>query len=370
LSARDFDRWGLDHTWRRHSYSSVAHGKKIERTDDNDEREGFDSDGESSMAHDVTDLLPGYVAPADAVSVPLAAFPAGADAGTLIHEIFEKADFDWAHPSSGKAKERRFADVVVDLLGTHGFDAEQWSEMLRAGLLDVMRTPLAGPLGMVRLCDVGRGSRFDELRFDFPIAGGGAFGREGRRARVTSDRIVRALELRKRNSSVDDEQILRSAWLDALDNLGSLSGFMTGSVDLVFRHEIDGHLRWFVVDYKSNRLDPHRTGRCPIEHYGLDFMRHAMEQGAYYLQYHIYVLAFHRYLRLRLGRDAHGQNLYDYDRDMGGVYYLFLRGMIGEKTPMDGRYRHGCFFDKPPFEVIDALDRLFDDPGDTHGSAR
>ena len=81
-----------------------------------------------------------------------------------------------------------------------------------------------------------------------------------------------------------------------------------------------------------------------------------MEQHHYYLQYHLYLLALHRYLRWRLG------DSYSYDRDVGGVYYLFFRGMVGKDTPVEGEYRHGAFFDRPPFKVIDALDRLFDDP--------
>jgi exodeoxyribonuclease V beta subunit len=361
LAARDFLRFGLDHTWRRHSYSSLAHAGANEIADDGDDREGFDADRETPAAHGAG-AIPAYIAPKDVESVPLAAFPAGAAAGTLIHDIFENADFRWAHPGSGTAAERELGRVVRDLLVAHGFDAEKWSSILHSGLTDVLRTPLGGPLGTVRLCDVARQSRFDELRFDFPIAGGSAFGKDGRRSRVTSDRIAAALGQRKKARAADDERIMRTAWIDAMKWLGPIAGFMTGSIDLVFRHEVEGHARWFLADYKSNRIDPHGTGRFPIEHFAFDFMRCAMEQNSYYLQYHLYLLALHRYLRLRLGVDARGKDLYDYDRDIGGVYYLFVRGMIGERTPLDGPYSHGCFYDKPPFEVIDALDRLFDDP--------
>ena len=77
----------------------------------------------------------------------------------------------------------------------------------------------------------------------------------------------------------------------------------------------------------------------------------------YHLQYHLYVLATHRYLRARLGPN------YDYTRDFGGVFYLFLRGMLGASAPRtpDGQ-THGVFFDRPSFEVVDALDRLFANP--------
>ncbi|VEI45150.1 exodeoxyribonuclease V subunit beta [Actinobacillus equuli] len=46
------------------------------------------------------------------------------------------------------------------------------------------------------------------------------------------------------------------------------------------------------------------------------------------MQYLLYTLALHRYLRVRLGEQ------YEYERDFGGVAYLFLRGMNG--TPNSG----------------------------------
>ena len=49
------------------------------------------------------------------------------------------------------------------------------------------------------------------------------------------------------------------------------------------------------------------------------------------LQALLYTVALHRYLRWRLPR-------YDPERHLGGVLYLFLRGMIGPDTPV--RRRH------------------------------
>jgi exodeoxyribonuclease V beta subunit len=66
----------------------------------------------------------------------------------------------------------------------------------------------------------------------------------------------------------------------------------------------------------------------------------------YVLQYHLYVTALHRFLKLRV-RD------YDYDRDMGGAWYAFLRGIDGT-----GR---GWFHDCPPRALISALDALMTD---------
>jgi exodeoxyribonuclease V beta subunit len=74
----------------------------------------------------------------------------------------------------------------------------------------------------------------------------------------------------------------------------------------------------------------------------------AAEMGGahYHLQYHLYVLALHRYLAWRLPA-------YDYDRDVGGVLYLFVRGMA-----TDGEPGRGVFFDRPPRARVEALDAL------------
>lgn len=113
-----------------------------------------------------------------------------------------------------------------------------------------------------------------------------------------------------------------------------LNGMFKGFIDLTFEH--DG--RYYVADYKSNWL-------------GVDdfaYTEQAMEQSIldnrYDLQYVLYLLALHRQLKARLPD-------YDYDRHVGGALYLFLRG-----TRADSR---GVYFARPPRELIERLDRLF-----------
>jgi exodeoxyribonuclease V beta subunit len=82
----------------------------------------------------------------------------------------------------------------------------------------------------------------------------------------------------------------------------------------------------------------------------------------YHLQYHLYVVALHRYLRWRLPG-------YDYERHFGGVYYLFLRGMIGPSTPQTAGVSHGVFYDRPPVALVEALDRLLAAPPSASGES-
>ncbi|MCP4869148.1 MAG: UvrD-helicase domain-containing protein [Proteobacteria bacterium] len=360
LQTREFLRRGLDRLWRRYSYTALTAGKQASYAVVEPELpEGLDMDAQDITAEPADDtgpkpFAPRYELPEDVESVPLARFPAGAHAGTFLHEIYELADFQWADPAGDGVAGRAALEALLDtVLPQHGFDPERWRELLADGFTETLRTPLGGPLGAVRLCDVPRAARFDELRFDFPIAGGAKHGDHEHKARVRSEHLIEALLLR-----AADER-MRAPYLNGLRELklGHLVGFMTGSIDLVFRHAVNGQQRWFVADYKSNRLDPQRQRRYPQQHFCQVGMRYEMEQHHYFLQYHIYALALHRYLRWRLGADH-----YDYDRDFGGIYYLFIRGMTGAETPKEDALVNGCFHDRPPREVIEALDRAFDDP--------
>jgi exodeoxyribonuclease V beta subunit len=57
-----------------------------------------------------------------------------------------------------------------------------------------------------------------------------------------------------------------------------------------------------------------------------------MTTDFYILQYHLYVLALDRWLKLRLPG-------YRYEDHFGGVFYIFLRGVSAEKGPEFGIYK-------------------------------
>ena len=69
-----------------------------------------------------------------------------------------------------------------------------------------------------------------------------------------------------------------------------------------------------------------------------------MLEHRYDLQYVLYTLALHRLLRVRLLD-------YDYDRHLGGVLYLFLRGV--------GPEGQGVYASRPPRSLIESLDQRF-----------
>ncbi len=113
----------------------------------------------------------------------------------------------------------------------------------------------------------------------------------------------------------------------------SLKGFLKGFIDLTF--EYGG--RWYIADYKSNWLGPDAS------YYGGERLLQALAGEHYYLQYLIYLVALRRFLR---------QRLTDFrDEQLGGAFYLFLRGMP----------EAGVYFARPDDALLDALDRLFEE---------
>ncbi|WP_158521505.1 exodeoxyribonuclease V subunit beta [Kushneria konosiri] len=114
----------------------------------------------------------------------------------------------------------------------------------------------------------------------------------------------------------------------------TLAGMLKGYIDLVI--EYDGC--FYVIDWKSNHLGD------TLEAYDQAAMVASVVSHRYDVQYVIYTLALHRHLKSRLPD-------YDYDHHLGGVLYLFLRGMTAEGE-------RGVLYRKPARELIEQLDDL------------
>jgi len=325
---RVYRRGAFDMAWRIHSYTSLtkeragAHGLHPNPVA---ERGGGDDAPQDALSQAMAAVSP------DAADVPLAGFAAGAQAGTFLHEVLERLDFE---PSPDDPERLSALQQTIDMLSPrYGFMAAQ-TEGLAQGLAEALRVPLGGPLKTFRLIDLQRKNRLDELRFDLALQ------------RVHGEDFWRAFTLGE-----GGQDRLQGAYIEALRSLklDAVAGFLTGSIDLVFRQG----QRWYVVDYKSNRIDPERSGRSPLEHYGPAYMHEEMQRHHYLLQAYLYSLALHRFLRHRLA-DA-----YDFGTHFGGVAYLFLRGMTQPELTFEGGARPGVYHISPCEAVINRLDQLF-----------
>jgi exodeoxyribonuclease V beta subunit len=327
LTTGRFDR-ALDRRWRRTSFSDITSGAHEARVS---------SEPEEALLADEPEAPVRPAAPAGdealrALSSPLGEMPAGTAVGTFVHRVLEATDF------AADDLDAELAARVAEVQARRAADIGDVATAV-AGLRAAIETPL-GPDGL-RLRDLARGDRLDELDFEFPLVGG-----DHPTGRLALDAI--AAVLREQLPAGDP----LAGYADRLDDpalRNVVRGYVTGSIDLVAR----AAGRFVVVDYKTNRL------AAPGEeltawHHRPAALAAEMERAHYGLQALLYTVALHRYLRWRLPAYEPGLHL-------GGVLYLFLRGMTGPDTPVVDGARCGVFAWRPPAALVtslsDALDR-------------
>ena len=87
--------------------------------------------------------------------------------------------------------------------------------------------------------------------------------------------------------------------------------------------------------------------------YRPQMLAEAMGHSSYPLQALLYAVVAHRYLRWRLRG-------YDPARHLGGVLYLYVRGMCGPDTPVVDGQPCGVFSWRPPVALVTELSDLLD----------
>lgn len=271
------------------SFSSLTQGAHDERPD-----------------HDRTNIELYRNAPQQ---LDLNTFPSGSRAGICLHKMLEQADFQ--QPLAEQVE-----IVIVKSLKSQGF-----SPALKTAALNLLQpallTPLA-PLQNFSLSRLAKKDRLDELEFYFPVQ------------QLNPTKLKMILHFLPDDT---DWQAIQIA-IERLD-FKNLNGYMKGYIDLVFRWEG----KYYLADYKSNWLGDQPQAYDPKN------LMQTMADAHYYLQYLIYCVALHRYLKQRLAA-------YSWEQHFGGAFYLFLRGMHPDKTDQ------GIFFHKPDLEIIEALEQI------------
>ena len=192
-----------------------------------------------------------------------------------------------------------------------------------------------------RLRDIARRDRLDELTFEIPLVGGGVPG--------ATLHVSAMAELLEQHLPGDDPVAHYATRLRDPGLSGVLRGYLTGSLDLVFRLPDD---RFVLADYKTNKLaSPEET--LTSWHYRPEAIQAEMVAAHYPLQALLYAVALHRYLRWRL-RD------YDPERNLGGVLYLFVRGMSAVEPAPTSAPPPGVWSWRPPARLVESLSDLFD----------
>lgn len=240
-----------------------------------------------------------------ATSPLFADLPGGARTGLLLHSIFERAELDALDSKDGHA-------LIEKQLALFGFDSHLTASVQR-DLVTVASTPVAADSSLPALAELGRDRQLRELEFTLA---------------VERPKIEDLAEVLKQHGAPADAP----GYHERLARVGGhpLRGFLRGFIDLMF--EWEG--RWYVADYKSNRLPTYEPSSV-IE---------AAQREHYVLQGQLYSIAAHRYLRQR-------DPSYDPEENWGGALFLFVRGMNGPESAGSS-----VFFDEQSPELLDAVD--------------
>ncbi|WP_419810835.1 exodeoxyribonuclease V subunit beta [Bacterioplanoides sp.] len=238
--------------------------------------EGMDWEAAGDIQRSSTELL--------APDNPALLFPKGANPGTCLHAILEHWDFN--DPDA-------LLDICQQQLGYYGIELDEQSiKDVAQWLTQVVNTPLLGEFCLAHLAS---DQRLDEMEFHLPIA-----------TELLANRIN---QLMAAYPITQDPSLIAEKRL----NFDPLTGYLKGFIDLIFCHEG----RYYVADYKSNHLGDQAAD------YISENLALSMADHHYDVQAWIYTIALDQLLSQRLAD-------YSPQKHLGGVFYLYLRGMTDE----------------------------------------
>ena len=247
--------------------------------------------------------------------VPLADFPSGTGAGLVLHEILEKADFKSDDNSeiicSILKKKMNFKEVKSDDDASKS-ELDDRIEDVKRCLANVFSAPVFENGKTLR--DIPESGKIAEMEFFIKIENN---------------------KLEKRNLS---KIISDNYKAEELDDGTVKQGFLHGFIDLVAK--IDG--KYYIIDWKSNNLGSR------FADYKNDSMLEEMKKHNYYLQYMLYLAAFDKYMTTV-------DSEYSYEKNFGGIRYIFLRGVQSESD------KTGIFQDRPDEQKLRKIQRLLEE---------
>ncbi|MBJ8504301.1 UvrD-helicase domain-containing protein [Acinetobacter seifertii] len=273
---------------------------------------------EAVLAEDELDqVISVEVTAAQPISWIKSNFPRGTLAGNFLHEIFEHIDFQCADEWVSEIRRRfknDYSSLWQDLLIKYqeSFPEEQEAEYslynaVATWLQEILNTPLS------------QGFRLNQLQPEHYLS-------ECPFYLALSDRVLAMKRI---------QQLFAEYGMEMPELLEARSArYLNGSIDLVY---FDGQ-RYHIADYKSNYL-----GENLADYSGASIAQ-SMSLASYWLQAGLYLVALHRYLKVKM------QN-YDIEQHLGGATYLYLRGMNGEAE-------QGYYYWQPSTEFVLRLDAI------------
>ena len=242
--------------------------------------------------------------------------PRGANSGTMFHSILEEIDFEAVYNSGNIEETINISDkLLTEMLDKYrikpvskyftannsirdaflkaesqnkstDFMYKELEKRTARIIYNTLTTPLKNNNGetILELGQIKKNDKIHELEFYYPVSS----------------------EL---NELIPDIKKTKD-------------GFVTGFIDMVFRHEG----KYYILDWKSNYLDNYSNTELVR-----DIAKHN-----YDLQYLIYSVAVKAWLRQKIKNFK--------EDDFGGVFYIYIRGTQGKTEPA---LNNGIFFDRP-----------------------
>ena len=297
LKAAEFTG-NIEQDWRITSFTSIEQGHRRQYyfTESAGKKQAVFDDAKDYDSQNAIEISTALLNDNESSILDL---PRGKQVGTALHRHFENCYFSDLANTEEIDKLRQ--SLQLD---------ETFTEPLQNWLQQISHTPLSNEIG-IALADLANKDCIKEMPFYLAI-----------REHFDVEAFNHAL---KAHHHLPSEPL----------QFEQIQGIVRGSIDLVFRH----NGKYYLVDYKSNFLG------STLADYNQEALKKEMLHSHYDWQYLIYTLALHRYLQSVVPH-------YDYARDFGGVFYLFLRGMNGEP-------QSGVFYDRPSVELITELDGVF-----------
>ncbi|UPT14788.1 exodeoxyribonuclease V subunit beta [Buchnera aphidicola] len=228
-------------------------------------------------------------------------FPRGEKTGSLIHYILSKINFS----------EKLNIDFFYKSLKKYKF-SEKWASILMSWINNIINIQLKNinfNLSMLK-----KHQHIKEMQFFLPI-----------------QKILHSNNFNRVIQSYDSI----SSFAPKI-YFNPVTGILKGSIDLVFFWKE----RYYIIDYKSNYLGDNKNS------YSLENIKKEIIKNRYDLQYQIYTVALHQYLKKKVKK-------YKYENNFGGIFYIFLRGINKVKE------NNSIFYVIPDYLLIKKLIDLF-----------
>lgn len=312
----------VDPFWVQTSYTALKKGL-FGAHDDTHRDERATLSGEDETEDDESRELRRTIADGS----PMARWRSGAALGVTIHRLFEVVDFHGFECRRVLATDEELADPELsDEIRRNRLRQRNYLLSILGATPDLVRCGegLSEELpGEDRLSPEGA-KRLEELRtlFDSVLS-----------LPVLPDFCLKDLKAENRRSEYGflmhtKPNLPKTAFVKKAEALGwkgltpeQLSGYLTGSIDLLF--EANGKI--WILDWKTDNLAGNRALREAFpetgdwrDFYAEEAVKLHMKEAHYDIQYLCYLAAARRLLRTRLGEGAQER--------LGGAVYFFVRG--------------------------------------------